>query len=470
MTDGVRGAVEPRDLLRYAILFLLLAGPLALGAVHEAASIPLLAVAYTTGLLSWARGHWARAHGAAVPLVPGRGPLLALCALVLLQLLPLPPRLLRLLSPGSFSYYDDVALLPLADWKPISVSPPDTLRGLLFLGGMGLLYATVFREFDETRWRRRLIWTVVDAGLLITLVALIQAASSEPRKIYGLWRPRWDWGVFGPYVGRNNFAGYVVMTIPLALAFAAQSLQELRRGWARRKRARWLALGDRAGTATVARAAVALALIIGLLSSQSRGGLVAFLLSTSTLGLALWSRRRAAAGIVLVAVVALAGTSWIGLDAFVHGFEQRGIRTSRLELWHDALRLVPHFPLLGAGFNAFGTSYPPYQTYFKDVWWGEAHNEYLQSLIDTGLVGAGLAGMLIVRLFGAALRGAQRGTLEAGLLGALLALGFHNLFDFSWQIPANAATFAALSGLALRPSAAADSNEWRRLDRELHST
>src|SRR5262249_37255989 len=201
MTDEVRGAVEPRDLLRYTILFLLLAAPLALGAVHEAASIPLLAVAYATGLLSWARGHWSRAHGSAVPLVPATRPLLALHALVLFQLLPLPPRLLRLLSPGSFRFYDALALLPLTEWKPVSVSPADTLRGLLFLGGMSLLYATVFREFDDVRWGRRLAWTVVDAGLLITLEALIQAASAEPRKIYGLWRPRWDWGVFGPYVG-----------------------------------------------------------------------------------------------------------------------------------------------------------------------------------------------------------------------------------------------------------------------------
>src|SRR5262245_448536 len=113
MTEEVRGAVEPRDLLRYAILFLLLAGPLALGAVHAPASIPLLAIAYTTGLLSWARGHWARAHGQPVPRVPAARPLLLLHALVLLQLLPMPPRLLRLMSPGSFAYYDDLALLPL---------------------------------------------------------------------------------------------------------------------------------------------------------------------------------------------------------------------------------------------------------------------------------------------------------------------------------------------------------------------
>jgi hypothetical protein len=35
-------------------------------------------------------------------------------------------------------------------------------------------------------------------------------------------------------------------------------------------------------------------------------------------------------------------------------------------------------------------------------------------------------------------------------LGSLLASAATNLVDFNWQIPANAATFAVLAGLALR--------------------
>jgi hypothetical protein len=41
------------------------------------------------------------------------------------------------------------------------------------------------------------------------------------------------------------------------------------------------------------------------------------------------------------------------------------------------------------------------------------------------------------------------------VLGALLACCFHNLVDFNWQIPANAATFAALAGVATAAAEAA---------------
>jgi O-antigen ligase len=116
--------------------------------------------------------------------------------------------------------------------------------------------------------------------------------------------------------------------------------------------------------------------------------------------------------------------------------------------------MLPRFPVLGAGFNAFGTSYTQYQTIERYEWYGEAHNEYLQALLDTGLVGAALVGALLVRLLRSGVRASAASAVDAGILGALLACAAHNLVDFNWQIPANAATFAALAGLAMRQAAA----------------
>ena len=49
-----------------------------------------------------------------------------------------------------------------------------------------------------------------------------------------------------------------------------------------------------------------------------------------------------------------------------------------------------------------------------------------------------------------ALRAARLGPLDAGGLASLLALALHNVVDFNWQIPANAATFVAVAALASR--------------------
>ena len=438
---------QPRDrlgpVLRTGVLVLLAAAPLALGAVHEPVFVPLLVLCAAAGLAAALR-----ARGKDRAPLPGARLLLALHALVLLQLVPLPPRVLAFVSPGSFAIRDEVALVPLRSWLPISVNPADTARGLAFLAAMSLLYLAVFRELaEQDAWRRRLAATVVATGLALIVVGLVQAASLNPTRIYGLWKPTWDWGVFGPYVSKNHFAGYLVMAIPLAFAFAAEAFQTLRDEWEGR-RVGWVALGGRAGNALVRHVAVAVALVVGLLAARSRGAFTAFLLSTAVLPAVLPRRRQGAALVLVIALVAL---GWMGTGWSARAFGLDRLRLGRLDLWADAVKIFPDFPVLGAGFNAFGTSYLRYQTVATYEWYGEAHNEYLQALLDLGVVGAAVVVALLVVLFVRAARHAPRSSLRAGLFGSLLALALHNVVDFNWQIPANAATFVALAGLAVSP-------------------
>src|SRR5262245_11497216 len=441
---------EPRDrsgsVLRWTVLAMLAAAPLALGAVHEPAFVPLLLLSAAAGLLAFFRARRARARGRDVARLPGGRLLLALHALVLFQLVPLPPRLLALLSPGSFAMRNDIALLSIRSWLPISVNPADTGRGLAFLAGMSLLYVAVFRELgQEEEWRRRVAGTVAAVGLVLSVVGLVQAASLHPTTIYGLWKPRWDWGVFGPYVSKNHFAGYLVMAIPLAFAFAAEAYHSMKNDWARRRRG-WLALGGRAGNTLVRYCALALTLVVGLLAARSRRGLTAFMLSAAVLSLVF---PRCCQAAVVVLTIAVAVLAFVRTGFGRQNFALDALRLGRLDLWADAVRQLPEFPVFGAGFNAFGTSYLRYQTVATYEWYGEAHNEYLQALLDLGLVGAGLVAALLVLLFARAGRFAHYSALRAGLFGSLLGLALHNVVDFNWQIPANAATFVALAGLAM---------------------
>ena len=190
-----------------------------------------------------------------------------------------------------------------------------------------------------------------------------------------------------------------------------------------------------------------MALVVGLVGSESRGGFVAFVLSLLVLPLAARHRRQA---VFLVLVVGVLGVAWIGLDTLRMHFQTRGIRGSRIDFWADMLPMVARFPLLGVGLNAFATAYPWYQTIWRSDWIGEAHNEYLQALLDTGVLGAGLVGSLLVLLVRRASAAAARASFDLGLFGSVLALALHNVVEFNWQIPANAATFVALAALVLR--------------------
>jgi O-antigen ligase len=446
--------------LRLVLLAVVVLAPLAFGAVHPTSILVLMVASIGAGLFSWARGHAARGRGELVPKLPGRRLILAFQALVLVQLLPLPLALLRVVSPGSFAHYQDRSLVPLQGFYPISVSPGDTLRGLVYLIGFSLLYGAAFREIRDSRWRQKLAVAVVATGVVMTIVALVQAASGAT-KIYGLWQPVTWYAIYGPYANRNHFAGYMTMACALALGLALGGLKDLRRAFARRRRARWLAFGDAEGSTAIRNAAGAMAVIVGLLASASRGGFLGFVVSIVVLLLAVAARRGAKSVIgitVALAVVVSLGLAWVGIEGVLKGFEARGLKASRLDLWADAARLFPLFPVFGAGFNAFGPAYAPHQTFWTWYWIGQAHNEYLQVLLDTGLVGAAVSVLLLAVVFRGALRAAVRGPLEAGFLAALAALAAHNLVDYNWQIPANAATFAVVAGAAVR----AGVNETRR--------
>jgi O-antigen ligase len=439
-----------RRLARVLVLFLLVAAPLAFGSVHEPAFIPLLVLAASAGGLSLscegrnaARVAWSQRG---VPVVA------AYIALVLLQLVPLPPTLLRLVSPGTYHFHERLSLVPLARWLPISVNPLDTGRGLAFLFAFTLLYVAVCREAADSSWRRSAMRAVALTGLLATVVGLVQAASPAPGKIYGLWEPTWTKAVFGPFVNHNHFAGYVVMAIPLALGFAAEALGDLVALWRRGRRV-LLSLGDPPAMRAVRWAVAGLVLVVGLFTAGSRGGLLACPLAFVVAGV--WVRR---ARLVTLVLIAVALTTLIVIDTrpFEEGYRARGfsLEQTRLGYWRDVARPIPEFLALGAGFNAFGTLSPYYRTYMAYEWLGQAHNEYLQVLIDTGVIGLLVFACMLAVLARAAFRAASASLVDAGLLTALAANSIHNIVEFNWQIPATAATFIVLAGLVRRDDTA----------------
>jgi O-antigen ligase len=426
---------------RWIMLTVLIAAPLAMGSVHEPAFIPLLVLAAVAGLLSWWRPVRDLGRRATAP--PGAFLLLVFLALIVVQLVPLPPWLLRLVSPGTYAFHTRLSLVPLTTWQPISVNPADTGRGLAFAAAFALLYAAAARECAQRRWRHQVVWVIVATGFVATITGLVQAASATPTKIYGLWRPLYDWAVFGPYVNHNHYANYLVMAAPLSLALLAESLTKLSAAWRAR---RWLACGDPPASRALVQLAVTLTLMVGLLSARSRGGIAASLAALTLLALVLRRSRLAA----LTLLVLLVATVWfVDPRPVMDSLHARPFAQTRWPLWKDALRAVPRFPLLGAGFNAYGTLSPCYQSTDGSDWVGETHNDYLQILVDTGLVGFLAIGGLLVLLACRATRSSQHTVLGAGLFAALAGCGLHNVIEFGWQIPANAATFVVLAGVTM---------------------
>jgi hypothetical protein len=410
---------------------------------------PFLALAATAGLASWASARSARAKGFELPTVPGARWLQAFLLLVLFQLLPLPPRLLYFMSPRSYEFHRSQPQAQVGAWWPISASPRATQRTALFVASLSLFYAAVFREYAQERRAKRLCATVVGVGCLMTLIGFVQRASDDPGLIYGVWRvahaPDVQAAAFGPYGNRSHYAGYVVMAVPLALGAAAEAFEGVRRIWRRRAKG-FTALGEPDAAALVLQVALVGFMVAGILTAGSRTGVVACAVGIAAAALA-FGRRLA---VPALAAVAVAGACLVVVDVdwFWSTFNRETLRADRVVLWRDMAKIVPDFPVFGVGFNALGPVYRwRYQTIYDWGWWGEAHDEYYEMLLDGGLCGAVIGLGLVASAWRAAWRVLACGALGAGLFGAVAANATSNLTDFNLQIPANAATFAAIVGV-----------------------
>ena len=138
--------------------------------------------------------------------------------------------------------------------------------------------------------------------------------------------------------------------------------------------------------------------------------------------------------------------------------------SARVEVWSGTLDLWRRFPVLGTGLGSFESVYPMVESEaVAAVTWEHAHNDWLELLATGGVVAAvvllvGVAALgrrLCARLLAGRTPDAQAAALAG--IGAVLAIGLHELVDFGLTLPANAATLAALVGVASASDADSDS-------------
>jgi len=283
-------------------------------------------------------------------------------------------------------------------------------------------------------------------------------------KIFSVTNPYDLWVATGTYINRNHFAGLMEMTIPFTFALAFYSYQ-LWADWQQGRVANSASGNDSAaGFQVVFYLFLMLIMVLALIFSWSRGGILAVLSTLIVLSLltAFKVKRKAwVLGVVAFAVLAIGFTLWIGLGPVMQRFQQAGqtnyLQTSeRGMIWQDTLHLLRENPILGTGLGTYGEALRPYQTHLVNLHIDHAHNDYLEFSSETGLLGAGLLFIpifyLLIRMVFAFMSDHRRyrRAVILGCIGATLGLLIHSLTDFNLHIPANAMIFAMILGIGYK--------------------
>lgn len=299
--------------------------------------------------------------------------------------------------------------------------------------GIVLLVAAECVKEEDTRQRFALIMMIF--GTLYAFFAVAQEFTSNS-KIYWFHSPQFRGAIYGSYVNHNHYAGLMEMLVPIPLVL---TMGHLVKG------------GKRALVGFCA-----VLMIATIFLSRSRGGMIAFGLEIIVLSALTLTRRknpRAALISLALCLLVLAFLLFLGRGQVLGrlGDLDSGLR---LYITRDCLRMFAGRPVLGWGLGTFPTVYPRYRSFYTNLFVNEAHNDYAQLLVETGVVGFGLMIWFLIHLFQRAWPSSRRWEFKwdgavslAALLGCTGML-FHSFVDFNLQIPANAAVFYALCGLA----------------------
>jgi O-antigen ligase len=117
------------------------------------------------------------------------------------------------------------------------------------------------------------------------------------------------------------------------------------------------------------------------------------------------------------------------------------------------LDVIKAHPLLGSGLGSFSVIYTRYDTRNGILRLEQAHNDYLQTLSDAGILGAVLGIAFIIILFrrGFARRETHdkfRRSVTTGALAGCFAVLIHSFFDFTLHTTANALLFLIICAVA----------------------
>jgi O-antigen ligase len=370
-------------------------------------------------------------------------PILGMIVLGLIQLLPLR-------AP-------DNAGLAISPARTLSLDPYATRLVIVQVASLFVYFAATLIFTDTSRRLRTLVRTITIFGFLLAMFGLMQSLTSDGTRVYW-FRQLTESTAFGPFINRHHFAGYMELAIAIPLGLLFTGAVE------RHKRLLY--------------SFAAMLMGVALLMTNSRGGAISLgaeILFLAVVGTTARSRHgqrlprreraRAAmvrAGLAFLLIVALIGgaLAFGGADIFTRLLgtpTASDPTTGRAHFWSVALNVIKAYPITGSGLGSFGVIYTRYDSRNGLFRLEQAHNDYLQTLSDGGIIGGALGLWFIWILFrrGFARREThdrfRRGVITGALAGCFAVL-VHSFFDFTLHTTANALLFLILAALATQDS------------------
>ena len=300
-------------------------------------------------------------------------------------------------------------------------------------------------EHSFWRWLVFALLVAATANALVGLYIFFGGSGADHLAILGRF-----FRAFGTFGQPNPFAGFMGLMLPLALMGAFVQVSSILSGCRKKQGIHWYFLG-----LLICFGLSAALISAALLASWSRGAWLGTAVSAAVMVFALPKRATTGFAAALGLAFLIVGL-WLGgllprsivnrLTASAEDFltmeDVRGVDVSpinyavveRIAHWQAALHMARSNPILGVGLGNYEVVYDRYRLINWKEPLGHAHNFYLNTLAETGVLGlaAYLAFWLVIIIVTWRARAHPDSYARAtaiGLLGSWTYLAVHSIFD-----------------------------------------
>ena len=384
---------------------------------------------------------------------PGLLPLSCLLLYMLVQLIPLPPAIVKYVSPASYHlYHDTIGIFEPNWWFPISVNVRASVSEFFRYACYTAVYVMTIQFLSNGDIFKKTIRTIIYFIAIYSTLSLFQWLIIQ----------RFPTPLSGTYVNRNHYAGLMEMTLPILLAAFLYYRPLVSYSSWREKIVDMLSFREQTPYLFYGGAFILGA--ISLFFTMSRGGITSFTISMIFFLTMIPAKKMAAQkrflfgmAIILFIVFLVGNAAWDAiLNRFLNSVDPNGHLTSgRPVYWADSLKIIRDSFLTGTGFGSYSTIIKGYNS--LNIIWppAHAHNDYLEFMTQGGMVGAILLLWFFFSYFKHTIPQFRKRKDRFGILfflssmAGLLAIFLHSFTDFNMRLGANALYFFFLLGLGV---------------------
>jgi len=322
-----------------------------------------------------------------------------------------------------------------------------TYTHLLLYAAYGMIAFVVTQSLRRSSQFEDMATVITGYGAVVSVQAVLQGIAPNGKLLW-IWPSAQGGWLYGSYVNHNHYAGLMELLTPFPIVLAVTRFTD--------------------GNRRMVVAGIAALMAGSIFLSGSRGGMLAFCIQMVVLAVLLLRSRHGhwknavTLGAVLLLVIGF--LVWLGGNDLTHRLvsihtEAREEVTGgmRVSIDRDGLRMFLKRPTLGWGMGTFPTVYPQFRSFYTTFFVNEAHNDYLQLLVETGAAGFLIALWFLIltaRKASSKLMNwteTATGSITVAALLGCIGILVHSALDFNLQIPANAAIFYVLCAIAAAP-------------------